>query len=189
MIDEKQICKGYSDKEIIKLAAKDIKYFACLYERYETRLLRYIMKISNLDSEEAQDILQESFIKAWIHLNGFDQDLTFSSWMYRIVHNQTISTIRKKKSFGKNRIVGIKDEILEIKEEHQDTDEILEVTSQLIHQLPLKYREVILLKFYEKMNYEEISDVLKIPEGTVAIRINRAKKLLKKLIEKSDNTQ
>jgi len=191
MKDEKQICIDKSDSEIIDLSSQDIKYFACLYDRYEIRLLRYIKKISNLNSAEAEDILQEAFIKAWVNLNGFDRDLAFSSWIYRIVHNETISTIRKKKSYGKNKTIELNDDILQIDEEDSDSEnkETLEVTSQLIHQLPLKYQEVLLLKFYEKMNYEEISDVLKIPEGTVAVRINRAKKQLKKLIEKSNNNQ
>lgn len=191
MNEEKQICKGKTDREIIDLSRHNIKYFACLYDRYEARLLRYIIKFSSLGLEEAQDILQESFIKAWINLNDFDRDLAFSSWIYRIVHNETISTIRKKKSFGKNNTIEIKEEILQIPESENDEkkNQTLEVTYHLVNQLHLKYQEVLVLKFYEKMSYEEISDVLKIPEGTVAVRINRAKKQLKKLIEKSKYNQ
>jgi len=191
MKEEKQICKDKTDTEVIDLSRRNINYFACLYDRYEDRLLRYIIKFSSLGLEEAQDILQESFIKAWINLNDFDRDLAFSSWIYRIVHNETISTIRKKKSFGKNKTIEIQEEILQIPESENDEEknQTLEVTYHLVNQLHLKYQEVLVLKFYEKMSYEEISDVLKIPEGTVAIRINRAKKQLKNLIEKSKYNQ
>ena len=177
-----------SDNEIIAKSREDINYFACLYERYEQRLLRYIFKISQADYEEAKDILQESFIKAWINLNDFDNELKLSSWLYRIVHNETISFCRKKKSFGKNNKVNIDENILiayenEIVNDFDDEENYI-LTNDILNSLPLKYKEVLVLKFLERMSYEEVSDVLKIPEGTVATRINRAKKMFKKIAAK-----
>ena len=182
MVITKEICKELTDQEIIKRSLENIDYFACVYGRYETRLLRYIMKISQANSDEANDILQDSFIKVWRNLNEYDDNLKLSSWLYRIVHNETVSFCRKKKSYGKDNKVSIdetslgmySDEINEI-----DEDEKYLLTHSLLDSLPLKYKEVLVLKFLEKMNYEEISDVLRIPEGTVATRINRAKKLFK----------
>ena len=154
------------------------------------RLLRYIVKISAANSEEAQDILQEAFIKAWINLNEFNADLKLSSWLYRIVHNETISFCRKKKSFGKNNKISIDENVLLNYEDEtvEDTDENQKyiLTNDILNSLPQKYKEVLVLKFLEKMSYEEVSDVLKIPEGTVAARINRAKKMFKKIAEKEN---
>jgi RNA polymerase sigma-70 factor (ECF subfamily) len=185
MGENKEICKGLSDNEIISKSREDIKYFACLYDRYDQRLIRYILKISQASYEEASDVLQESFIKIWINLNEFDNNLKLSSWIYRIVHNETVSFCRKKKSYGKNNTVIIDDHIIvaydNVLIDDFDEESNYPITDNILNNLPLKYKEVLVLKFLEKMSYEEISDVLKIPEGTVATRINRAKKMFKKL--------
>ena len=68
MLINKDICKKLSDKEIILKSLEDINYFACLYDRYEIKLLRYINNISHASHEEASDILQEAFIKMWRNL-------------------------------------------------------------------------------------------------------------------------
>jgi len=184
----KEICSELSDNEIIAKSREDMNYFACLYERFEHRFLRYISKISQADCDEAKDILQESFIKAWINLNDFNYDLKLSSWLYRIVHNETVSFCRKKKSFGKNNKVIIDENVLVAYENEIETnfdDEVNHIlTDDILNSLPLKYKEVLVLKFLERMSYEEVSDVLKIPEGTVATRINRAKKMFKKIAAK-----
>lgn len=182
MIIPKEKCKELSDLEVIRKALEEVDYFSCLYDRYEAQLLRYIRRLTLLSSEEAEDILQESFIKIWKNLHGFDQSLKLSSWIYRIVHNQAISCLRQKKSFGKDQKVSINEAIFAVSEDesagvseaealHQDT-----LLQSVLNQLPLPYKEVLVLKFLENMSYAEISDVLKIPEGTVATRINRAKK-------------
>jgi RNA polymerase sigma-70 factor, ECF subfamily len=190
MQGQKKICSELSDNEIIVKSRKDMNYFACLYERYEQRLMRYISKISLADYSEAKDILQESFIKAWINLNEFDTDLKLSSWLYRIVHNETISFCRKKKSFGKNNNVPVNENIVSDYEpeiiENSTKEENFQLTDKVLNKLPLKYKEVLVLKFLEQMSYEEISDVLKIPEGTVAVRINRAKKMFKTIADKEN---
>ena len=189
-----EICKGLSDREIVRLSLGDIEYFACLVLKYELRLLGYVKKISQSDQEEAEDILQEAFIKIWKNLNGYDPRLTLESWLFRIVHNETISFWRKRKSYGKDRTVTIDDErLLEIFAEDQTSETNIDLIYKLIENvLPMlkqEYREVLVLKFLEDKSYEEISDILKIPEGTVATRINRAKKSFRALSAgKFDNT-
>jgi len=181
MIINKKNCKSLSDREIIVYSLDDLNYFACLYDRYEPKLLRYISKISYANQEEAKDILQDAFIKIWKNLNSYDNDLKVSSWLYRIVHNETISFCRKKRSFGKNNKLNLDDVRNRDIAGEQDLDinaeERFFLTHKVLDKLALKYREVLILKFMEKMSYEEISDILKIPEGTVATRINRAKKM------------
>ena len=111
MTIKKETCKNLADSEIIEKSLIEIDYFACLYERYEPVLLRYIKKISSAREEEASDILQEAFIKIWKNLNNYDDSLKLSSWLYRIVHNETISFCRKKRSFGKNNVVWKENEV------------------------------------------------------------------------------
>ncbi len=181
MLIKKEICNKLGDEEIIEKSLKDLDYFACLYERYELKLLRYIRKISNTDTQEAGDILQDAFIKIWKNLNNYDKSLKLSSWVYRIVHNETISFCRKKRSYGKNNNLDLEDiQFKDLPDEQnieKNSEERFFLTHKVLDKLALKYKEVLILKFMEKMSYEEISDVLKIPEGTVATRINRAKKI------------
>lgn len=166
---------------------EEVDYFSCLYERYEERLLRYIRRIVPACDGDAEDILQESFLNIWKNLHAFDPRLKLSSWIYRIVHNQAVSCLRKHKSYGKDQQVewdetafaSLPDEFDTGVAEALNTKDLL--TRETLQQLPLPYKEVLLLKFLEGMSYEEISDVLKIPEGTVATRINRAKKAFRKL--------
>ncbi len=175
-----QICQELSDLEIVRRSLRDVEYFACLYSRYEPKLLRYIKRISYSTREESEDILQEAFIKIWRNLHDFDQDLKLSSWIYRIVHNETVSFWRKKTSYGKDQMADLPEDLFDNEEKFFDEESEQESSSkkidEILQQLPLKYREILVLKFLEMMSYEEISDVLKIPEGTVATRINRAKK-------------
>lgn len=180
MIVKKEICDQLSDNEIVKRSLNDIDYFLCLYERYELRLLRYIRRISMVSDEQAKDILQEAFIKIWQNLNAFNQSMKLSSWIYRIVHNETISYWRRSKSYGKDRKVKLDNVIIENQlddsEINEDKDKKEFLTHEVLGLLPLKYKTILILKYIEGKGYQEISDVLKIPEGTVATRLNRAKK-------------
>lgn len=185
MLVPKHICDGLNDLEIIRRSLATVDYFSCLYERYEEKLLRYIKRITVATDEEAADILQEAFIKIWKNLNAFDQSLKLSSWIYRIVHNEAISFLRQKKSFGKNHTAPWNDELyaklpdetdMEAAEELDYSDTL---THRILARLPRQYQEVLILRFLENMSYEEISDILKIPEGTVAVRLNRAKKIFR----------
>ena len=175
-------CQKLNDEELIERSLQDIDYFACIYERYEQKLIRYILRISSFSFEEAEDVLQEAFIKAWKNLNEFDGDLKFSSWIYRIVHNTTITEWKKSQSKGKDRKQNIDEEVFQNipsslnieKKASQKFDK--ENIQRILQLMPEKYREALILKFLEEKNYKEISDILKKPSGTVATLINRAKK-------------
>ncbi|MDD5489902.1 MAG: sigma-70 family RNA polymerase sigma factor, partial [Candidatus Moranbacteria bacterium] len=85
---EKENCREKTDEEMVALTLKNQDYFACLVERYEPKLMRYIRRISAATQEDAEDLLQDVFVKVYRNLNDFDQKLKFSSWIYRIAHNQ-----------------------------------------------------------------------------------------------------
>lgn len=182
---KEEICQEFSDEELVQQSLIDIDYFLCLYERYEERLLRYIQRITKVSKEQAQDILQEAFIKIWQNLHGFDPKLKLSSWIYRIVHNETISSWRRKKSFGKDQKVVLSENLpSELEGEFSAAMEInrKEIrVHKILNLLPITYRTILLLKYFEGMSYQEISDVLRIPEGTVAAQLNRAKIRFSKL--------
>lgn len=178
-----------TDAEIIDLAKKDADFFGVLMGRYEAPLLRYIRRISSFDRDDAEDILQEAFIKAYRSLNDFDHDSKFSSWMYRIVHNQTIDTARKRKlrsvvSIDEHDLGQILRAATDIERETARKQDLAEIDAA-IRSLPETYREALILRFLEEKSYEEIMDILRLPKGTVATLISRGKKILHGRLDRS----
>ena len=179
-----------TDIELVALTLADQDCFLYLARRYEKQLLRYIKRISRLNQEEAEDILQDVFINVYQNLNSFDNNLKFSSWIYRITHNQVISHYRKVKARPEYYQGELNEDILN--NLASDLDIVKDVDNQYLRQeidkilpkLDFKYREVLVLKFLEEKDYREISDILKKPIGTVATLINRAKKKFKEELEK-----
>lgn len=186
MLIPREQCEELSDEEMVRMALQNLDYFSCIYQRYGPLLLNYVHRITEVNNDQAEDILQESFIKIWKNLNAYKPDLKLSSWLYRIVHNQVISEWRKDKTKTSQLRLNAKDIVSTIYSDNLLNEDINESNLNSIQKnleiLPDKYKQVLILKFYEKMSYEEISDVLKIPEGTVATRINRAKSALRKLV-------
>jgi RNA polymerase sigma-70 factor, ECF subfamily len=182
-----------TDEEIVVLVLENQDNFLYLVRRYEPRLFRYVSRISNVSSDEAEDILQDVFIKVYKNLNGFDPDLKFSSWIYRITHNEVISNYRKYKnkvkvvSFDKDTefIKSLADEF-DI-EQDLNLAELKDKVLDILNKMSIKYRDVLVLRFLEGKSYREISDILKKPDGTVATLINRAKKEFLKILDKEQN--
>ncbi|MEA2112650.1 MAG: sigma-70 family RNA polymerase sigma factor, partial [Patescibacteria group bacterium] len=90
-----------TDEELVGLVLNNQDYFLFLVRRYEQKLFRYISRISSLNQDDIEDVLQDIFIKVYKNLNNFDTDLKFSSWIYRITHNEVISNYRKYKNKAK----------------------------------------------------------------------------------------
>lgn len=184
MINSSNNFNEKSDSELVALTLEDKGYFLYLLRRYEDKLKRYIYRISNFSQEEAEDILQEVFLKVYKNLNDFDADLKFSSWIYRITHNQVVSHHRQ--NLARPKVVEIDEVVIEkIKDEFNigdkiELDNLKNEISQVLDYLKPKYREILILRFFEEKSYEEISDILKKPSGTVATLIHDAKKEFKK---------
>jgi RNA polymerase sigma-70 factor (ECF subfamily) len=180
--------KDYSEKsdiELVNLSLEDQENFIYLVDRYKGKLLSYIRRLTNIDPEECEDILQEVFIKIYLNLNDFDSDLKFSSWVYRIAHNEVISQYRKIKARPQGHKVSIDDsEVKELADEMEidkkiDNKILREEIEKALVKIDVKYREVLVLKYFEEKNYQEISDIIKKPIGTVATYMRRGKKELK----------
>lgn len=175
--------KSVSDSILVKKALlEDMDAFALLIDRYQNKLHRYVLRISHFTVAEAEEILQEVFLKAWKNLKDFDQSLAFSSWIYRITHNETISSFRKAKSRGQDTKVSIDEELFHLSSKELELGDqldkkiIAKKVQAAIEKMPEKYREVLILRYFEDKSYEDISDILKKPMGTVATMVNRAKK-------------
>jgi RNA polymerase sigma-70 factor (ECF subfamily) len=179
--------KKLSDKDLVKMSLENKDYFLLLSTRYETPLLRYIKRLSGLNHEDTQDVLQEVFIKIYLNLSSYNPKLKFSSWIYRITHNHTMSELRKRHSRPINYIdpqdlVFIKSNSDILKE--TDNKLNLEQAKKAIYSLKDKYKEVLVLRVLEEKEYQEIADILKKPIGTVSTLLNRAFKKLNEIIIK-----
>ena len=181
-----------SDKKLVKLSLENQDYSLYIMRRYEAKLLRYIRRISNLDNDDAQDILQEVFIKTYNNLNNFDPSLKFSSWIYRITHNSVISNFRKLKARQQKILWDDNPEFIKNIASELDLERELnnklnkEIILKILEKLDFKYKEILELRFLEEKTYDEISDILKKPTGSVATLINRAKKYFKKELENNN---
>ena len=189
----KELYLEKTDEELVTLTLQNNKYYLYLMERYEKKLLRYVMRISSLRKEDAEDVLQETFIKTYKNIDDFDVSLKFSSWIYRIAHNETINFLRKNRVL-KNAINNafnegeVEELISEINQEEEFESKILKDRVQdVLNKMNEKYKMVLVLKFIEEKDYKEISDILQKPMGTVATLINRAKKQFRELAKKGGN--
>jgi RNA polymerase sigma-70 factor, ECF subfamily len=186
---DKNKCLEKTDEELVALTIKDQDFFSCLVDRYDPKLTRYIMRISASTREDAEDLLQEIFVKAYRNLHDFDQSLKFSSWIYRIAHNQVVSAWRKTKT--RPQVIKFEADEDFLKFIPGDEDLALDTERKfaakevraLLEYLDAKYKEVLVLKYLEEKDYKEISDILRKPLGTVATLINRAKKQFARIVK------
>lgn len=178
-----------TDEELVRetLAHPDI--YGTLVERYEAKLARYIRRVVPLSDDDVKDVLQDVFIKAYQNLNDFDGNLLFSSWIYRIAHNEAITLIRKRKHmvrFAPSSDAAQDDEldagVIEAIAADDDVEEEVgrrlqsEQAQRILGELDPLYRTILVLRFAEQKDYREISDILRKPMGTVATLLYRAKK-------------
>jgi RNA polymerase sigma-70 factor (ECF subfamily) len=180
-----------SDEEVVRMTLRDPNQYGLLMERYEGKLKRYIARLGVRNPDDQLDVLQEIFIKAYRNLNGFDTSLSFSSWMYRIAHNEAISFYRKKNVRPEGHLVGDGEEVLEfLSGKEQGADVTFDHTinahevNQALERIDEKYREPIILRFFEHKEYDEISDILEIPIGSVGTLLHRGKKQLADVLNK-----
>ena len=180
MIENKEL----PDEEIIeKIRTSDQDLYTVIIDRYQKKLIRYAYNLIK-NEDKAIDIVQESFVKAFINLNNFNIEKKFSSWIYRIVHNQAINLAKKYQKetpLLENSDFESDDNI----ESDFEQKEIKENVERCLKEISLIYSEPLSLYYIDEKSYEEISDILRIPMGTVATRINRAKKLMKNICQKN----
>ncbi len=179
--------ENLNDENLVELVQKgDIEMFGSLVERYEQKMLRYAGRFL-FDHDNAQDAVQEVFIKAYTNIASFDLTKRFSPWLYRIAHNYFINEIKKK---GREPIMSFDADIFLPKlffnndpEKDILDKELKELLDLYINKINSKYKEVLILYYFEDLSYREISDILHIPLSAVGIRLNRGKKAMQKIIK------
>lgn len=183
----------YSDQQlIVQYLEGSEDAFAFLVKRHLDGVYNFAMRLSG-DNLLAEDIAQETFVKAWKNLKKYDHEKNFKTWLFTIARNTTIDHLRKRKnvpfslfenSAGENFFVD------NIKDENPRADEIFaialrkEVVEAALLELPPKYKEVFILHEGEDMTFAEIGKILDRPLDTVKSQYRRALLALKDLINK-----
>ncbi|MEO6000226.1 MAG: RNA polymerase sigma factor [Chitinophagaceae bacterium] len=175
-----------SDNEIIsRVITGERNQYALLVRRYNQKLYRVGMSIIN-DDAEVEDVMQVAYIKAYENLGKFAFKSTFSTWLTRILINESLLRVKKRKHF-----LNINDDLIE-NEMHQHSPgvsqpplmkiintELKMALEKAIYQLPEKYRTVFVMREIEDMNVAETQECLQISEVNVKVRLNRAKVMLR----------
>lgn len=177
------------DEEIVRRALSDKEAFALLVERYDKKLMHYLERLGVSVPEDREDVLQNAFIKAYRNINSFDPTLSFSSWMYRIAHNEAMSFFRAKNARPQVALNQDREAlIVELRDDRADTSALAEFRlsseelGKALAKLPVRYRDVLTLRFFEDCSYIEMSDILELPVGTVSTLVHRAKHALRKVL-------
>ncbi len=187
--------KALEDFRLIDMAVGgDDKAYAKLLQRYKRPVYHVILKmVRNVD--DAEDLMMESFSKAFRSLHKFKKDFTFSTWLFRIATNNTIDFIRKKKlntlsientytdDDGGSVSIDIQDKgNLDPQEEaiRLQKEELMQV---FVNMLPPKYQKLVRLRYFHELSYEEIAAELEAPLGTVKAQLHRARELLYDLVK------
>lgn len=163
-----------------------------LVDKYQRALYFHILKMIK-EKEQVEDLVQETFVKAFDNLSTYNKNYAFSTWLYRIATNHTIDYLRKKKLQTTSIDEPVKtrdgDMKMQLKDDSAGTDRKIiskqrqKIVRQAIKDLPKKYRRVIELRHMQEKSYQEIADVLDLPLGTVKAHIFRAREMLYKALK------
>ena len=177
------------DQDLVAAALRERNAYALIVRRWQPVLARYVRRLLGQSAEAAEDVLQDVFIKVYVNLNDYDRARPFGPWIYRIARNEALSFLRKRKTepplvTGEDAQIII--ERLSDGTDVQEMSERLRIEDKVraaIMQLDLRYRDVLVLRFLEDKGYDEISEIMQVPPGTVATLINRGTKQLRSALE------
>ena len=175
----------FNEKEIVESILKgDVELFSKIVDKFKDPIFVFLYRLS-LNEALAEELLQQTFLKVYKYLESADTEKGLKNWMYMIARNTFIDYIKKE-----NRIKSVSMEDFQFflasktatpeKQaiKNSQIDEIMEA----IYSLSVKYSEIMILRYVEEKSYEEISEILQIPLGTVKIRLHRAKEKLREML-------
>lgn len=186
--------KDHTDEELIlRVQDGDTDCYDVLVERFKVRLFNYLFRLTG-SRDEAEEIAQEAFVKAYIHADKYKTIARFSTWLYTIATNLVRNRLRSRSRAPK--IVSLwtrsadsdEERTLDIEDTRRSPDEVIndaelgEIISRAIQRIPVKYRESFVLREINELSYEEIAAVTGLKLGTVRSRINRARNHFRQVV-------
>jgi RNA polymerase sigma-70 factor (ECF subfamily) len=168
-----------SDETLVKETLQGfLSSYEILVKKYQQPIKRHANRY--LDSDDAEDATQETFIRAFKNLNHFDQKKLFKPWLYQIATNYCLDELRKNK-----KITALPEEI--ISDEKPVVEKIMEeeetkIIRKAVDKLPDKYKLPIRGYYFDNHSYENLAKILKLPLNTIRTRLSRGKKLLEQAL-------
>ena len=192
--------KAVYDYKLIQSALEnaDQKAYAELMSRYRDSVYYMLMKMVN-NKDDADDLTIEAFGKAFNRLKQYTPQVAFSTWLFKIASNNAIDFIRKKKNeqFYTGYTTTVNEDGGEYKnviksndldpEENYIKKQKIESLKLIVEKLKPKYRQLVEMRYYEELSYEEISEQLKLPIGTVKAQLFRARDFLFQVLKNTEN--
>lgn len=184
-----------TDRELISTALDgNPASFERLFMRYRGEILQMYLQKTGGNSHDANDMLQETFVKVYLNLHRYNPEYTFNQWVYTIARNTFVDFARKKRdnvlsidnrtgdavTINPPSTAPTPEQEMIITQSNNEFDAIMGTLSE-------QYRKMIVLRFFKEYSYEEISTELGLPLGTVKTQIHRAREKLYKLIAKSED--
>jgi RNA polymerase sigma-70 factor, ECF subfamily len=180
-----------TDEELVRtVLGGDRERFAEIVERYQSRLVNYLFRLVR-NSDDAHDLAQEVFVRVYQALDRFDPSYRFSTWLFRVAQNAAIDQIRRRRfrlvpigpveddgSGTPRREIELEDDQPSALDSLEQKEREAEVRAA-IDTLPWEYRELILLRHYGELAYDEIAETKSMPLGTVKNKLFRARQMLK----------
>jgi RNA polymerase sigma-70 factor, ECF subfamily len=160
----------------------DMVAFNSIVDRYKDRLMNVIGRMLS-STEEAEDVVQETFVRVYQHRQSFNFQHCFSTWIYTIALNLARNELRKRKRFKFLDVNDMQGAESELAVEMKLPSRISQSLDAAIQNLPEKYRTAFMLRDIQEMPYEEVAKVLNVPLGTVKSRVNRARMMLKEVLQ------
>lgn len=160
----------------------DMVAFNEMVDRYKDRLMNVIGRMLS-SKEEAEDIVQETFVRVYQHRQSFNFKHCFSTWIYTIGLNLARNELRKRKRFKFYDITDMQGNETEFAVDPKLPSRLPQALDSAVKSLPEKYRTAFMLRDVEELPYEEVAKVLDVPLGTVKSRVNRARMMLREKLK------
>ncbi len=191
MVDTTNIKKPTDEELIARFQEGDLYAFDIIVQRYKDPLINFVYHFLG-DRIDAEDVVQETFLRVYRNKHLYRNIAKFSTWIYTIASNLAKTELRRRR---RRRLLslsslGFEDKDYEPVDEHMRTPEKIvdsemqqKIIKKEIDDLPVKFKEVVVLRDVQEFSYEEISQILGIPIGTVKSRVNRGRLRLQKRLK------
>lgn len=184
-----------SDSELVQMVLVDQENFGLIIEKFEKKLLGYLAFFMGVRRAQAEDVFQETMIKVYRSLNGYNPKLSLSSWIFRIAHNEAVNFLKKhsnqvaisleeedEEGSALIKILSSDENVVERLADAQTAEQVGRVLSMM----RAEFREILILRFVKDLDYVEMADILKKPIGSIGVTIQRAKDEFKKIAIKNN---
>ncbi len=183
---------NYSDQQLVASYLKGNEHsLEVLIKRYLKPIYSFVFRYTG-NSQDAEDITQEVFVKAWRNLKKFNQNRSFKTWIFSIAKNTCIDFLKKKKTIpfsqfeNEKRENILSEELFDkspLPDEIFEKKDLVEILNKALESLPIKYRLVLFLRYNDHFTFKEIAEILGESINTIKSRHQRAIQLLKKILK------